>query len=964
MKGIVTSINRSFLVLTGFSKDEIVGKHFTQLGTIKMKDVPRYVKVVSDMLRGKKVDNIEFDYYRKDGTHRFGEARLGLMKENGRTVGLQAVLSDITERKQMEQELRDSEERHRKFIENAPDGIISMDTKGIITQVNKAILTQTGFSEKEFLGKHFTQLAAMQADNSPDFAKQIEVFLKGKIPETVFEFVYCCKNGTQHVAEASIGLLKENGKQSGIQLLLRDITERKKTEIDLKESEEKFRSLAEQSPNLIFIRQNGKLVYVNSKSEEMLGYTKDEMCDPNFDNAKPIALVSVDKMRSVVTRLKKGEELPPIECSLVTKEGKGMDVSANLKIITYNGEEAILGTVTDITDRRRAEEELARERDTLEKVTGNLNASLVVISKDYKVLWANKFIKDRLGDIVGKTCYSSLNNVKQVCPECKMQEAFATGKEVVFEQVVYQPAHPRTKNLLLEITAMPIKDKNGKVTEVLELAINITKHKQMENTLREAEEKYKSMLDTVNVLVQSVDLEGKFVYANEEWTKVLGYSKEEYEKLKFTDIIRSDYQQHCTEIFKNIVKGNPVRDIETVFVSKNGKEILVRGNIKPIFSNGKFVSTVGFFLDITERKKAEEALEQSEKRFRELSEMLPEVIFETDVSSNVTFANHEAYNKFGYSKEEFDKGISAAQFIVPEQRDRVKRNHIKLLNGEKTGPTEYMAIRKDGTKFPIIVNSSPAYQENKVVGARGVLIDLSEHIKTQEKLKKTLTNLGSANEKLKVVGKLTRHDARNKLSTIANNAYLLKNQLQDNKAALQQLTEIEVSIDQIEKIFEFTRIYEMLGTEKLTPTNVKKSLDEAFMLASRSDQVELVNECKGLTVKADSLLRQVFYNLIDNSLKHGEKVTKIKVHCKETKNKLDLIFEDNGVGIPKDQKQLIFKEGYGKGTGYGLYLLNKICEEYGWTIQETSKQRKGAKFVITIPKLDKNGKPNYSIKEK
>jgi PAS domain S-box-containing protein len=847
MQGTVTSINRAFVELTGFSEEEIVGKHFTKLGTLKMKDIPRYVKIVSDMLRGKKVGNIEFDYYRKDGTHRLGEARIGLTKENDRTIGLQAVLTDITERKQMEQELRDSEEKHRKFIENAPDGIISLDTKGIVTQVNKAILEQTGFTEKAFLGKHFTQLAAMQANNSPDFTKQVGAFLKGEIPNTVFEFVYCCKDGTQRVAEASIGLLKQNGKQSGIQLMLRDITERKKTEINLKQSEEK----------------------------------------------------------------------------------------------------------------------LARERDTLEKVTGNLNASLVMISKDYKVLWANKYIMDKLGDIIGKTCYSGLNNLKQVCPECKINEAFASGEQVVFEQTVYQPTHPETKNLLLEITAMPIKDEKGKVTEVLELAINITKRKQMGNTLREAEEKYKSMLDTVNVLVQSVDSEGKFVYANEEWTKILGYSKEECEKLKFTDIIRSDHHSHCTEIFKQIVNGKPIRDIETVFVSKQGKEITVRGNIKPIFSNGKFVSTVGFFLDITERKKAEQALEQSEKKFRELSEMLPEIVFEANLERVLTFANEEAFNKFGYSQKELEKGMNPALFIAPEDRERAVKNLGKLMKGQEITANEYMAIRKDGTKFPVTVKSTPIVNEGKTVGIRGIMVDLSEHMKTQEKLKKTLTNLGSANEKLKVVGKLTRHDARNKLSTIANNAFLLKNQLKDNKTAIDQLTDIEVSIDQIEKIFEFTRIYEMLGTEKLTPINVKTSLKEAFMLSSRSDQVELVNECKGLTVKADSLLRQVFYNLIDNSLKHGEKVTKIRMHCKETKNKLHIIYEDNGIGIPEDQKQLIFKEGYGKGTGYGLYLLNKICEEYGWTIQETSKRGKGAKFVITVPKLDKNGKPNYSIiKEK
>jgi len=118
---------------------------------------------------------------------------------------------------------------------------------------------------------------------------------------------------------------------------------------------------------------------------------------------------------------------------------------------------------------------------------------------------------------------------------------------------------------------------------------------------------------------------------------------------------------------------------------------------------------------------------------------------------------------------------------------------------------------------------------------------------------------------------------------------------------------------------------------------------------------------QSLQVVADSMLQQLFYNLIDSSLKHGAKVSQIKVYYEIRKNALNLIYEDNGIGVSKDEKEKIFRKGYGKGTGYGLFLIQKMCELYGWTIKETGKQGKGAQFTIAIPRLDEEGKPNYKL---
>jgi len=135
-------------------------------------------------------------------------------------------------------------------------------------------------------------------------------------------------------------------------------------------------------------------------------------------------------------------------------------------------------------------------------------------------------------------------------------------------------------------------------------------------------------------------------------------------------------------------------------------------------------------------------------------------------------------------------------------------------------------------------------------------------------------------------------------------------------------------------------------------------------LFSGSLNVKVINECHGLTLLADSFVRQLLFNLIDNSIKHGKKATTIRVHFdKVDQDKLNLIYEDDGIGIPVDNKPKLFKCGFSTGgsSGHGLYLISKMIEIYGWAIQENGESDKGAKFTITIPRINQNGKENFRI---
>jgi signal transduction histidine kinase len=139
-------------------------------------------------------------------------------------------------------------------------------------------------------------------------------------------------------------------------------------------------------------------------------------------------------------------------------------------------------------------------------------------------------------------------------------------------------------------------------------------------------------------------------------------------------------------------------------------------------------------------------------------------------------------------------------------------------------------------------------------------------------------------------------------------------------------------------------------------------LNAAYVFVSDSDlAVLLIRILFARAVLADSLLWQFFYNLIYNSLKHGQKVTQIRVYYKKGKDQLKLIYEDNGVGISADEKEKIFMECYGRGKGYGLYLIRKMCEVYGWSITETGEHGKCAQFTMTIPKMGKNKKLAYFL---
>ena len=287
--------------------------------------------------------------------------------------------------------------------------------------------------------------------------------------------------------------------------------------------------------------------------------------------------------------------------------------------------------------------------------------------------------------------------------------------------------------------------------------------------------------------------------------------------------------------------------------------------------------------------------------------------------------------------------------IVPEGHEKESRIIEKLI---AKGPVAFSTKRKrrDGSIIDVSLSGGPLVVKGNTVGFFMVFVDISDLVLVQNVLAISLSKAELLNEKIVVLGGFTRHDVRNKLGLIQGNLYLARNKCKIEPKLEKYLSNIDDSVKNICDIFDFAKTYEMIGVEELVPVDIGKMVQNALSLFSDITDVKIENQCNGFEVIADSLLTQVFYNLIDNSLKYGEKTSTINIFAQKLgENSVKLCFKDDGIGIEKPLKECIFNRGFGKGTGFGLYLIQKICEVYGWTVKENGQPGQGAQFEFVIP---------------
>ncbi|MFX0201056.1 MAG: PAS domain S-box protein, partial [Candidatus Hodarchaeota archaeon] len=557
---------------------------------------------------GKKPEYIiEHRMMHKDGSVRWILSNGKVLRDkNGKAVRMIGTDTDITERKLAEEAFIESEQRFRMMAEASPDYIFQTDKNGKTVYCSPAIKRILGYTPEERQGKKFsTIISPSELSRAKTLFKKV---FKGVIIQNL-EINLLHKSGRNVPIEVSVVPILENGKVNRIFGIARDITERKKAEDSLRESEEKFRILAENSPNMIFINKKGKVVYANKRCEEVMGYRREEFYSPDFDYLNIVASEYVDLVKGKFRKHMEGEDVSPYEYAILSKKGKRIEALISTKLITYEGDNAILGIITDITERKKVEDELRESEHRYYSLFEDSPISL----------WEENF-----------------SQVKKYIDKLK--------KRGIKDFETYLVKHPDAVEKCAEMV---------KVLDVNKTTLNLFKAKN---------------------------------------------KKELKQKLSKT-FIKESYNAFREELV-SIARGKTLFETEAITRTLKGEKnnILIRWTVAPGCEQ-TFSKVLVSIVDITEHKKADEALRESEEKIKNIFASIGDAVTVTDLKGKVIECNQATLDLHGFSSKEDVFGRSSFDFVAPKDHARARRNLEKTLEQGLVKDVEYTLLTKDKRQF-------------------------------------------------------------------------------------------------------------------------------------------------------------------------------------------------------------------------------------------------------------------------
>ncbi|MEJ2715896.1 MAG: PAS domain S-box protein [Deltaproteobacteria bacterium] len=272
-----------------------------------------------------------------------------------------------------------------------------------------------------------------------------------------------------------------------------------------------------------------------------------------------------------------------------------------------------------------------------------------------------------------------------------------------------------------------------------ELLLQIVERKQAEEGLRESEAKYRAIIENMEEGYYEVDLTGNMTFCNDALSKILGYERSELIGKNNREYMDESVARKVYELFNRVyTTGRTAYTPRLEFLRKHGPPGVGETSISLIRdSAGNPTGFRGIVRDVTERKQAEEALKESEKKYRELAELLPQFVYEVNEKGILTFVNRAGLEASGYSEKDGAKKMRAVTAFVPEDRERAARNVQRVMAGEDVGGVEYSLLTKEGSTIPVVTYASPIMQNNRIVGIRGVATDVSELKRAEQALRES-----------------------------------------------------------------------------------------------------------------------------------------------------------------------------------------------------------------------------------
>jgi PAS domain S-box-containing protein len=891
-------------------------------------------KAVEDAKQNRVPYNEEFRVVRTDGTTRWVVARGEFdYWKDGEARRMRGMAVDITEHKQMEEALKKSQEKFSIAFRESPVAFTLTSTNDHrYIEVNETFERMTGWRRDEVIGRTPLEIGIWA---NPQQRIQFIARLLAENSVRELEIGFRTRDGQLRTGVASAELIEVSGEPCALSALA-DITEVKQAEAARHASERRFSEFFETLPEYCYITSpQDEILDVNAAACQALGYTREELLGKRLSDI--YAPESALKLVNLLEKWKRTGRLHNEEMVILTKEGKRRTVLLNTGAVK-DGKGKILHTASiqvDITERRGIQERLRESQSRLRGIVESAMDAIIAVDEEQRIILFNAAAErmfacragDAMGTSIGRFIPQHLLPAHQawvVNPAARrtLSGLRATGEEFPVEASISQ-LETGGKKLFTVI----IRD--------------ITERRQAED----AQRTLAAIVQSSDDAILSVNLDGIILSWNSGAQRMYGYNEAEMLGQSIDIIVPDEFRHEAKGILQRLKAGEAVEHYETVRLTKQGKRINVSLTISPMLdSAGKVVAASKIARDITDSKRAEAALRESEERFRLVANAAPVMIWMSGPDKLCTYFN-QPWLRFTGRSIYAELGNGWAESVHPDDLNACLDTYTEAFDRRESFEMEYRMRRHDGEYRWVFDQGVPRFnRDDSFAGYIGSCIDVTERKRAEEALSSVSRRLIEAHEEERSwIARELHDDINQRIALLKVNLDRLGQNLP--AAATDVGQGIAEASEQVSDLGgDIQALSHRLHSSKLEYLGIEAAASGFCREFSGQQDVEIAFHAqdipKGLSQEIALCLFRVLQEALQNALKHSG-TRKFEVSLIGASNEIQLTVHDSGVGFDLEEAL--------RGRGLGLTSMKERLKLVGGNLFIDSKRQSGTAIQARVP---------------